>query len=101
MSFFARTSQLRKSLASVTNHVTIMITNLWTAQHRDYQIDNEISYDPDRLDDVTDCERQLSRRQHAYRLARLPNYCSSVLRAFDWSRRDEHQSRMSVTPRRS
>jgi len=31
------------------------------------------------------------------RLARLPNHCSSVLSAFSWSRRDEHQSGISVT----
>ena len=31
-----------------------------------------------------------------HKLARLPNHCSSVLSAFSYSRRDEHQSRISV-----
>jgi len=46
-------------------------------------------------------ERARSADDNLRRLARLPNHYSSVFSAFSWSRRDEHQSRMSVTQSQS
>jgi len=77
-------------------------TDVMLHRQRIVELDAKILYDFDRLDDIiADWKRRVSRRQLAQVSTTAEPLPLRFKSAFNWSRRDEHQSRLSVTQQRN